>query len=35
MTADEYTDRLEELREKYADDEDHELTLEEIWEGRI
>ena len=35
MTADEYTERLEELREKYADDEDHELTLEEIWEGRI
>ena len=35
MTAEEYTDRLEELKELHADEEDAEFTLEEIWEGRI
>ena len=35
MTAEEYTDRLEELKELHADEEDAEFTLEEIWEGRF
>lgn len=35
MTTDEYTARIDELKEQHADDEDAEFTLEEIWEGRI
>ena len=35
MTAEEYTDRLEELKELHADEEDAEFTLEEIWKGRF
>ncbi len=35
MTADEYTERLEELRGLHGDDEDAELTIDEIWEGKI
>lgn len=35
MTNEEYADRISELREKYADDEDREFSIEEIWEDKL
>ena len=34
MTVDEYTERIDELNELHADEEDAEITIDEIWEGK-
>ena len=34
MTVEEYSERLEELKELHADDEDAEASTEEIWAGQ-